>query len=148
MNIFKSDYINLFTEYGYGINSVGSIISGIGYTANDLTSEHAIDHAKEVIKILLNFDIIKISNWGKYNFLLKSITLSQSEKILCFETIWSKESKSHNFIEFFSFEYTSWYREGLRREGINENTDWEWFSREFVVNMESWIKQNKPKDIE
>ena len=56
-----------------------------------------------------------------------------------------KEGSNHLELEYIiNFSFQKWYLNALKKEGINEKTDWDWFGKNFLPNFPEWIKRNKP----
>jgi len=138
MNIFKSKYSDLFTMYGYSIDTIGCIANSIGCNLKDYNKKEIKEKVIEVINELLLHDIIYVSHWGEYNNILKELELDISQTIKYISIIWDNTNNYIDLEGIVSFSYSEWY---LEKININIDTDWNWFSTIFVPNMNKWIKK-------
>ncbi|MGG8498144.1 hypothetical protein ACQY1Q_17220 [Tenacibaculum sp. TC6] len=142
--IFKKEYFDLFTDYGYGVATLAHIMYGLGYDLNNMNSEEAKPKCVEAVKQLLENDIIHVTLLNNELYNKKTLTNLEKENILKkIKEIWSY--KQPNFESIINFEYQNWYLSKIKEEGINIKTDWKWFSEEFIPNMKKWIEENRPK---
>lgn len=142
INIFQSKYLDLFTDFGYGVNSLSDILQSLGYNIENLNSSRAKTEAIDAIGQLLEKEIIYVIHWGKHHDIIKN--LNHKQILIFINEIWFENANYTDFFEMVTFKYTDWYNNKLKEAGIGVNTDWEWFGKEFVPNMEEWIKEKRP----
>ena len=146
INILQEKYSSLFSHYGYGINSISDILFSLGYDNKNLNCKSAKTNGINTIEQLLKNDLIYVTHWGKYNEILKGLDLDLKQTMSSIDTMWFVGADYGDFFEMPSFDYTEWYITKLKEIGIVHKTDWDWFSKDFVVNLEQWIESNKPKE--
>jgi len=146
VNIFQEKYVNLFSHYGYGINSISDILFSLGYDNKNLNCKSAKINGMNTIEQLLKHDLIYVTHWGKYHDILKVLDLDLKQTLTSIDTMWFVGAEYIDFFEMPSFDYTKRYFTKLKEIGIDQKTNWEWFSKDFVANLEQWIENNKPKD--
>ena len=59
--------------------------------------------------------------------------------------VWNEGATYMNFEEIINFYFQKWYLNALTNEGINVNTDWDWFGDKFIPNLPNWIDKKRPK---
>jgi len=166
INIFQKKYLDLFTEYGYGINCISDIISGLGYhSLVARSSKEAKEAALDVIEQLFNNDIIYVLHWGlsqealknKITVIkdgiphimyedenqekLKNKNISIQEAMTVIKLQWFEGAKYEDFFGMTTFFYKDWYMEKLKELNIGVNTDWDWFSNDIVPKIKNWSKE-------
>ena len=143
--IFIKENIDLFTEYGHGVDTIQHILHSLGYTLENLDRKKTREHGLYTIKELLDNEIIYVTHWGKYHDILSILELNTKQTLLYVKKVWNVGANNLEFEEMINFYFQKWYLTALEREGINVNTNWEWFGNEFIPNLPLWIKKNKPK---
>ncbi|MDG1394376.1 MAG: hypothetical protein P8P55_06080 [Flavobacteriaceae bacterium] len=143
--IFKKENLELFTEYGHGVDTIQHILHSIGYTYENIDRKETREYGLLVIKELLINDIIYVTFWGKHNAVLSCLELNKRQTMLYIKKVWNEGATHLEFEEMINFYFKEWYLKALENEGVNINTDWNWFGNEFIPNIPKWIKKNKPK---
>ena len=141
--IFKEKYSNVFTEYGHGVDTIQHILESIGYNLYNLNSNEARKEGIQVIKELLKYHLIEITYLNGKPF--NDNKLKLTEKISLINELWPKDQLVIDYEFIVNFKYQDWYLKKMREIPIDLNTDWKWFSIEFVPNMKEWIENNRPK---
>jgi len=143
--IFKKEYIGLFTEYGHGVDTIQHILHSIGYTYQNIDRKKTREHGLSVIEDLLKNDIIHVTFWGKHHDILNHLELNKRQTMLYLNHVWNEGATYMNFEEIINFYFQKWYLNALTNEGINVNTDWDWFGDKFIPNLPNWIDKKRPK---
>ncbi|WP_290468899.1 hypothetical protein [Lacinutrix sp. MedPE-SW] len=144
INIFQSKYLDLFTDFGYGVNSLSDILQSLGYNIENLNSSSGKTEAIDAIGQLLEKEIIYVLHWGKHHNIIKNLDLNYKQTLIFINEIWFENANYSDFLDMVTFKYTDWYYNKLKEAGIDVNTDWGLFGKEFVPNIEEWIKEKRP----
>jgi hypothetical protein len=143
--LFKFKNIQLFNPYD-GVEFIYSILQGLGYCNNNFKSKKGRKEGLEVIEKLFELELIEIFSWGKYVDKLKSKELSNSEKMKFIEELWFIEADYPDFLNMPMFKFKKWYIKNLEKHGFNHFTNWEWFVKNKIGDLEKFIENNRPID--
>lgn len=138
INIFQERYLDLFTEYGYGVNSISDIIHGIGYDLHAISSIAARQDTLRVIEELLKHNLIYVLHWGYAHTTLKDKEIGIDEAMQIIKSQWPERADSSHISGMVTFFYKKWYIDKLQDLGIDEYTDWDWFSKEIIPQIRLW----------
>jgi hypothetical protein len=137
MNIFIPKYASIFTSHGDSVDHLGSIITGIGKDFISADTKAGKEEASEVVRQLLHFDIIKVLNWGSYQWMFENMNLNKKDIGDIAKNMYFKVKGYEQYWEMVYFEYTEWYWKYHNDSGITINTDWDWFNNEFVPGIKA-----------
>lgn len=148
INIFDKKYVDLF--YPYHNEILWEIADEIGYN-NDYTNPNAKKETLNVLKQMLDLDIINILCWVTKPE-LENKNLTNKEIIKEIDKMWVKETDYPDFYSIVIFGLPKWYKEGLEALGLSEmptkdELSWEYFVEYKIGNLEGWIEKNRPKNI-
>ncbi len=97
-----------------------------------------------ILKKVLDLDILKVYEWlakpelnGKF--------LSTDEIIESIDEIWFEGAEFPDFYAMVIFESTKWYKTKLNALGLTHTTNWDWFIKNKIGNLEKWIDENRSK---
>jgi len=97
------------------------------------------------ISVLIQQKIIFVGNWiDKENF--KKWDLANTETIKKIDNLWNENAEFSEFYNIAWFGYEKWYVDALESLGMTSQTDWGYFVKNKIGNLEKWIEDNKPKD--
>ncbi len=140
-DVFKGKNINLFcpnvNEFLYNFIY---LIEYSDEASNDWKSRHVV---LSVIEILLNFEVIYVYDWiAKPK--LKNKKLDNKSIIKEIDEIWFKGAKYSDYYNMVMFGSTRWYVDSLAKLGMTNTTNWEYFVKNKIGDLEKWIEDNKP----
>ncbi|MGB3592102.1 MAG: hypothetical protein WBA16_10500 [Nonlabens sp.] len=144
MNIFNPQYGSLFSNYGYGIETLSDIGNSLDYVMDENSSDAAFRTIVEVVIELYDNNFITIHSWDpaiknpKYSF--KS-TRDLGEYIL--NEVFKQDDWTGRQYGIALFMYTPEYLEILKQNNIDINTDWDWFNNEFVPDIPRLMNEKK-----
>ena len=113
--IFKKEYSDLFTIYGYGIDTIQHILHSLGYKYDKISDEHARDECIYVLKKLLEYDIIQVNHWGKYHEIVNELDLDIRQTILYIKGVWFIGADFPDFHAMPMFNHKDWYVQNLEK---------------------------------
>lgn len=97
-----------------------------------------------ILKKVFELDILKVSEWlAKPE--LNNVVLTIDEIIKNIDEIWFEKAEFPDFYAMVIFESTNWYKSKMNKLGLTPTTNWDWFVKNKIGNLEKWIKENKPK---
>lgn len=140
--LFSDDKLDLFIPEG--IEYIHDVLNSIGFT--NYTSKDARVKGLETIKKLLNLKLIEIFSWGKYNNEFKDEEFSTDEIIMHLRTVWFEGADFSDFISMPMFKYKDWYVQAQENAGLTHTTNWKWFVKSKIGDLEQWIEEHRPKD--
>lgn len=147
-NIFHAKYMDLYTEYGYGVGCISDIIQGIGFDLRTMSSTEAKKEALEVIEQLLYYNLICVEHWGSKNHHLKfkkmNVGIDRTMNVL--KTQWFNGANSYDFFEMVTFSYRNWYHNKLQELGVDDNMDWDWFGKVVIPKIKEWAEESIPSE--
>lgn len=147
ITIYKEEYINLFLPND-GVEFLFNIINdGLGIEVNSPLSLENREKTLMVIKELLKLKLIYVSSWCRSQRFIKKKTLSVGETMDILDNIWFKEAKYPDYYDMVKFRHKDWYVQKLEELGFDHFTDWKWFVKNKIGNLENWIEENRPKDV-
>ena len=139
--LFSEKYINLFIP-GDGVEFIYSILQNSGIT--DFASSKSRVKGLEIISTLFSMELIEVFHWGEEHEVLKNKNLSKAETLDYIEKVWFVGADFPDFYAMPMFNFKDWYVQNLEKMGLDHYTDWEWFVRNKIGNLEKWIEENRP----
>lgn len=97
----------------------------------------------EFIKILLEKKLLDIYT-SKFN---TKWNLSVEESIDKIDAIWKENASYTELISLIYFTRQKWFYQKLKSSGYDFMTDWKKFVEEKIGDLEKWIEENRPKDL-
>lgn len=110
---------------------------------------YSSDEKKEVLKWvrkLLEERIIFAGEFGD-DKKLKRWDLSIDKIIDKISANWKEDIDFPGFYNIVWFGYEDWYINALKKEGYNDELDWKWFLDNKIGEIEVWVKENRPKNV-
>ncbi|MFS4456718.1 hypothetical protein [Maribacter sp. 2304DJ31-5] len=142
-DLFQKSDMDLF--HPEGIEFISTILFGLGYTYENLSTKQARDGGLEVIELLFDLELIEVFHWGNYNEKLNGTELSKKQILNYIEELWFEGTDVPDFYGMPMFKYKNWYINALKKEGFQfRGMDWKTFVNENIGDLEKWIEENRP----
>ena len=142
-NIFNNEYINLFIPDD-GVEFIHSIIQSLGYGIKDFKSQEVRTETLEAIRQLLEIEMLEVYSWHGHDVKTEVPKLSNEEILKKVKEQWFIGADYVDFLGMVMFGHPSWYVDKLNELGFTPTTDWKWFVKHKIGDLEKWIKDNKP----
>lgn len=143
MNVFDFRYVNLFLPDD-GVEFIHSIIESLGYGIRDYKSSEVREETLEAISQLLELKMLEVYRWEANQEEPNDRKLSDKEILNKVEQQWFIGADYVDFLGMVMFGHPSWYVDKLNELGFTPTTDWKWFVKHKIGDLEKWIKDNKP----
>lgn len=140
--LFSSDKIDLLCPQSNEL--LLDFVYLLGYDDMDLQNQNVKEDTLFVIEQLLEIDILYVHKWYE-NPKLDNTKLSVKETLDHLDKIWFKGAKYPDFFNMVIFGSKDWYVKKLQSLGMNHTTNWKWFVKNKIGNLEKWIEENRPK---
>ncbi|WP_298364850.1 hypothetical protein [uncultured Lutibacter sp.] len=144
LNIFDNKYINLFLPND-GVEFLFNIINdGLGYNVNKPSSLHEREETLFIIEKLFKLDLIYVFHWGENHEKMKNEKFTIAETLNYINSIWFEKAYYPDYYGMVMFGHNKWYTNKLESLGMTDRTDWKWFVKNKIGNLEKFIEDNRP----
>jgi hypothetical protein len=141
-NLFTNDYVDLLSPETFEFLNL--LIGQLGYNREDYNDPEVKKEVLNLIKIILDLDIITVHKWMD-DLTLLSEHMTTDEIVKKIDRLWMKSIEYPDFYKIALFGPKDWYKNKLEKMGFTPTTNWKTFVATKIGDLEKWIEYNRPK---
>ncbi len=138
INLYNKNYIKLLCPFA--LENFWHIVACIKDNNTNIPTYELKPIVLEVVEYLLDnkllFLVMENNNSSK---------MTTSEILNFLDVKWKYDMDFIDLYVLAWFKFEKWYVNSLKKKGLDETTNWEYFVKNKIGDLEKWIEENKPK---